>query len=174
MMLFGGLAEQVSRWERTLSREEAQAKVKEYFLALDDEGFEMLNDLLDMMGTEPGRRLTGDINLQPFHQILLELKVIRMRKAGRQGSLYRVFVEDVGVGLFSAFSDHDVLATSPLEAIFQVTEVLPDSKVGKAWIAKTLPPTWNFRRLIALPLERTDLWPDGKTGKVPKEALEYR
>jgi hypothetical protein len=28
-------------------------------------------------------------------------------------------------------------------------------------------------RLIALPENRKDLWPDGKTGKVPNEALSF-
>jgi hypothetical protein len=80
---------------------------------------------------------------------------------------YRVFVEDVGPGKFSGAGvpvklRGGIEAESPREAI---------DKSKAAW-----PPggnTWYGRRLIALPHDRKDLWPNGKTGAVPKEALRF-
>lgn len=85
---------------------------------------------------------------------------------------YRVFVEDVGPGRFSGYS-RDVEASSSLDAIFSATGVLRSSLVGIAWRDGSLRPSEWEDRLIALPHNRMDLWPDGKTGKVPAEALEF-
>ncbi len=86
---------------------------------------------------------------------------------------YRVFVEDVGPGRFSAYGDRDVDAASPLDALFQITEVVKSSPVGKKWIAGELRPRHNDARLIALPRNRQDLWPHPTTGKVPIAALSF-
>jgi hypothetical protein len=71
---------------------------------------------------------------------------------------YRLFVEDVGKGKFSAMGVAEVRAANPKAAI----------RAGFG------PSLWNGKRIIALPHERKDLWPDGQTGEVPEEALEYR
>ena len=86
---------------------------------------------------------------------------------------YRVFVEDVGPARFSGFGGRDVKAKSPLEAIFMVTGVERDSPVGRAWVSGVRRPRWYGRGLIALPVLRMDLWPDGETGRVPAEALKF-
>jgi hypothetical protein len=86
---------------------------------------------------------------------------------------YRIFVEDVGAGLFSAYGSEDIRATSPLDAIFAGTKIAKDSPVGRRWLDGRMIPSWCGRRLIALPHDRKDLWPDGQTGKVPKEALTF-
>ncbi len=86
---------------------------------------------------------------------------------------YRVFIEDVGRGRFSAYGDRDVYAESPLDAIFQITEVVKSSPVGKRWSDSTLRPTHEGLRLIALPHRQKDLWPDRTTGKVPIAALSF-
>lgn len=86
---------------------------------------------------------------------------------------YRVFVEDVGRGKFSCYSRGPVDAGSPLDAIFKATGVVRSSPVGTAWRAGTLRPSIHHQRLIALPESRRDLWPDGETGKVPREALQF-
>ena len=86
---------------------------------------------------------------------------------------YRVFIEDVGSGRFSAYGTHDVDATSPLDAIFQVSGVVPSSRVGTRWQNATLRPRVDGLRLIALPHSRKDLWPHSRTGKVPTAALSY-
>ena len=79
--------------------------------------------------------------------------------------MYRVFVEDVGPGKFSAIKDAE--AKNPRRAILDVTKV--DGFTGAPDFM-----TWNGRRLIALPHHRKDLWPNGKTGAVSAEALKYR
>jgi hypothetical protein len=71
---------------------------------------------------------------------------------------YRLFVEDIGRGKFSAMGIAEVRAKSPQAAI--------EKGFG--------PSKWNGKRIIALPHDRKDLWPDGQTGDVPEEALEYR
>lgn len=83
---------------------------------------------------------------------------------------YRVFVEDVGPNKFSAFGDRDVEANFPLDAIFEITGVVRVSLVGKRWLNGE-PPCWEGCLLIALPHSRKDLWPNGKTGAVPKQAI---
>ena len=89
--------------------------------------------------------------------------------------LYRVFVEDVGVKRFSAFGSRDMQAGNPLDAIFKATGVKKDSAAGIAWIRRygSGYPMWYGKRLIALPHSRKDLWPNGKTGRVPSAALLY-
>jgi hypothetical protein len=96
---------------------------------------------------------------------------------------YRIFIEDVGPGKFSAYGRRDIVAESALDAIFKVTGVLRSSPIGTRWqrgepptIFRGSPEGWlrDGSRLIALPLNRRDLWPDGKTGKVPTEALKFR
>ena len=72
---------------------------------------------------------------------------------------YRIFSEDVGIEKFSALDEVD--APNPRAAI---------SPFCTDKTRKLL----HGRRVIALPTNRKDLWPDGKTGRVPKEALEYR
>ena len=66
---------------------------------------------------------------------------------------YRVFSQDVGRSGYSAVKD--VLADSSKQAI---------ELVGHAWIGE---------KMIALPHDREDLWPHGKTGEVPPEALKF-
>jgi hypothetical protein len=85
---------------------------------------------------------------------------------------YRVFVQDVGRGGFSAFGDHDVVAGSPLEAIFTATRVSRNSTVGARWLHGGRP-RWSGKRLIALPHSRRELWPEGLTGYVPAEAFKF-
>lgn len=69
---------------------------------------------------------------------------------------YRIFVQDVGETGFSAAGLlNDIEASSPHQAILI-------ANLGRHW------------KPIALPLNRRDLWPDGKTGEVPAEALKYR
>ncbi len=72
---------------------------------------------------------------------------------------YRVFVQDVGRSGFSGV--RDINAASPTEAV-------------KPYAFPKGGTTWHGKKLIALPHDRKDLWPDGKTGEVPREALEYR
>jgi hypothetical protein len=72
---------------------------------------------------------------------------------------YRIFSEDVGPGKFSAVEE--VTAPNPREAI------LPFCTDKKRRL-------WYGQRVIALPDNRRDLWPDSKTGTVPSEALKYR
>lgn len=71
---------------------------------------------------------------------------------------YRLFVEDVGKGRFSAMGVPEVRAANPKAAI----------QAGFG------PALWNGKRIIALPHERKDLWPNEKTGEVPEEALNFR
>ena len=67
---------------------------------------------------------------------------------------YRVFIEDVGPNKFSAIRDAE--AKTPQEAILKVVNLhAVDVQV------------------IALPHSRRDLWPNGRTGKVPTEALGF-
>ena len=87
---------------------------------------------------------------------------------------YRVFVQDVGDEGFSGYGHADVDADSPLDAIFQVTGCVRTSPVGRRWLSGAVPPSEWGDRLIALPHSRKDLWPDGKTGKVPDEALSFQ
>ena len=72
---------------------------------------------------------------------------------------YRVFVEDVGPSRFSGV--RDIVAATPKAAIKPFA-----TDQGKG--------LWHGRRLIAFPHSRRDLWPDGQTGKVPREALTFR
>jgi len=72
---------------------------------------------------------------------------------------YRVFVQDVGTDGFSGFSDVALAHLLPAQAA-----VLEAGK-GKS--------TWAGRKLIALPFDRTDLWPNSRTGKVPPAALMW-
>lgn len=67
---------------------------------------------------------------------------------------YRVFAQDVGKSGYSGVKD--ITAESPRGALAKV------------------PPAWEGERMIALPHTRKDLWPNGKTGAVPREALRYR
>jgi hypothetical protein len=72
---------------------------------------------------------------------------------------FRVFVQDVGESGFSGVDDINA----------------PDSL--KAIMKFAYPPgglTWYGKKLIALPHDRKDLWPDGQTGHVPEEALSFR
>jgi hypothetical protein len=80
-----------------------------------------------------------------------------MRVDGMKSKRYRIFVEDVGPGLFSAAGTPELKAQSPEIAI----------------LAGMGAPRWCGRLLIALPVDRKDLWPNGATGEVPEEALEY-
>ena len=76
---------------------------------------------------------------------------------------YRVFVEDVGRNKFSGVGDAE--AATPRKAIYKASAIDPGSEFL---------PTWYGRKLIALPHSRKDLWPNGKTGSVPREALNFR
>lgn len=73
-------------------------------------------------------------------------------------SKYRVFVRDVGKRGYSGLRDAE--ADSVAEAI-----IIASRK------RRRLP---RLPYLIALPHDRKDLWPDGKTGKVSPEALEFQ
>lgn len=88
--------------------------------------------------------------------------LVRRRTAGLAASRtamevvvkkYRVFSQDVGKYGYSGVKD--VMADSPRSAV---------NKVGQAW---------EGEKMIALPHGRKDLWPDGQTGRVPREALRY-
>ena len=68
--------------------------------------------------------------------------------------LYRVFSQDVGENGFSGVVD--IRASTPAAAVAEV------------------PPAWDGEVMIALPYDRPDLWPNGRTGKVPGEALGFR
>ena len=76
MVLFSDLAEQVTIWERTLPPGEAQKKTGALFRDLSDTEFEMIVDLLDLVETEPGKRLFA-INTVGFRQHLLEIRLAR-------------------------------------------------------------------------------------------------
>lgn len=72
---------------------------------------------------------------------------------------YRVFVQDVGTDGYSGFCDVYVAKILPPEAA--VLEAGNGSRV------------WAGRKLIALPFDRRDLWPNSQTGQVPPEALKF-
>lgn len=72
---------------------------------------------------------------------------------------YRVFVQDVGTDGYSGFCD--VLVAKLLPAQAAVLEA------GNGSL------TWAGRKLIALPFDRRDLWPNNQTGEVPPEALKW-
>ncbi len=85
---------------------------------------------------------------------------------------YRVFVQDVGNDGYSASAFPDLMAYSPLDAIIEATGVRTQL-IALRWMERReLPSSWG-QRLIALPHSRKGLWPDGKTGKVPAEALRF-
>lgn len=86
---------------------------------------------------------------------------------------YRVFVEDVGSRRFSGFGASDIEADSPLDAIFEATGVVRSSPIGRKWTNGDVKPLYCGCRLIALPHSRKDLWPNSRTGQVPKEALKF-
>ena len=71
--------------------------------------------------------------------------------------LYRVFVQDVGRTGYSGM--RDCKASSPQEAIRLLLEFQHER-----------PGEWKY---IAIPHSRRDLWPNGQTGAVTKEALNY-
>ena len=75
---------------------------------------------------------------------------------------YRIFVQDVGAYGFSGVVD--AMGHSPGDAIDQSETASPPAEKRQ----------WFGRKLIALPYTRMDLWPDGKTGAVPTEALKFR
>jgi hypothetical protein len=68
---------------------------------------------------------------------------------------YRLFVQDVGISGYSGL--YDVQAASSLAA----RKLARDE--GRRRRAKVL----------ALPHDRRELWPDGQTGEVPRAALEF-
>lgn len=72
---------------------------------------------------------------------------------------FRVFVQDVGRAGYRALDE--VSAENPVDA------VLP-------FCTDQITRTVHGKKLIALPDDRRDLWPDGRTGAVSKEALRYR
>jgi len=72
---------------------------------------------------------------------------------------YRVFVQDIGITGFSGVSD--IVAKSPSKAI-------------KSFAKPKFTNTWYGRKLIAIPHNKKELWPNGLTGIVPKEALSYK
>lgn len=74
--------------------------------------------------------------------------------------LYRIFVNDIGKRKFSAAGRRDYKAQTPRNALRQFG-VDPDEPRGG-------------QVFIALPHSRMELWPDGKTGAVPNEALTFR
>ncbi len=81
---------------------------------------------------------------------------------------YRVFVEDVGPGKFSA-------AGVPVKLRGGIEAATPREAIDKSKVANPKGTNeWLGRRLIALPHDRRDLWPDGQTGAVPREALRFR
>lgn len=71
---------------------------------------------------------------------------------------FRIFVQDVGPYGYSGYTD--VSAADPKEALAAIGE-------GKGQGKRRRP------LFIALPKSRKDLWPDGKTGRVPQESLRY-
>ena len=76
---------------------------------------------------------------------------------------YRIFVQDVGRSGYSCAGGRgssSIVADSPAAAI--------EKKIAQGGCQG-----WEGK-FIALPYSRRDLWPDGQTGKVPKEALLYR
>lgn len=72
---------------------------------------------------------------------------------------YRVFVQDVGTDGYSGFCDVDVSKLLPVK--------LAVLYAGNGSL------TWGGRKLIALPFDRRDLWPNSKTAEVPRQALEW-
>jgi hypothetical protein len=71
---------------------------------------------------------------------------------------FRLFVQDVGKHGFSGYGTADIYASTPQRAVN-----IGVNRWGR-------PP----RDLIALPHSRLDLWPDGQTGQVTREALEFK
>lgn len=72
---------------------------------------------------------------------------------------FRIFVQDVGKTGYSSLDQ--VRADNPVDAILPFCT---DPRTR----------TVHGRKLIALPDDRRDLWPNSETGKVSKEALRYR
>jgi hypothetical protein len=78
-MLFGGLSAKVQEWQATLSSEEASDKIENLMLSLSNQEFDMVVDLMEILATKPGRRLTGDsINLSAIRKKLKALSIKRM------------------------------------------------------------------------------------------------
>lgn len=65
---------------------------------------------------------------------------------------YRIFIQDVGKNGYSGYADTQ--ATSRREAESQYSHAPA--------------------RIVALPHNRRDLWPDGKTGRLPKSPAQLR
>lgn len=84
MTLFGTLGQQVTTWERTLPPEEARRNTERLFVHLTDSDFEMIADLVELIETEPGKRLFG-LSSAGFRQHLLEMRVIRDARSANAG-----------------------------------------------------------------------------------------
>lgn len=86
ILLFGSLGEQCSRWERTLPADEAKQNISTLFLSVSDSEFEMIGDLLELIETEPGKRLFGEVNTHGLRQHLLEITVQRANARKPEGT----------------------------------------------------------------------------------------
>lgn len=72
---------------------------------------------------------------------------------------FRIFVQDVGRSGYSGFKEVEAVSTKAAVKGLKVPSWRSEFSTSK------LP------YYIALPNNRKDLWPDGQTGQVPKEAL---
>lgn len=79
VLLFSNLQYQITEWEQTLSREDAKKQLRGLLLKLSPADFEMLECLVLMFMTEPGKRLLGgELNMAPLLEFIDTVKQDRM------------------------------------------------------------------------------------------------
>jgi hypothetical protein len=72
---------------------------------------------------------------------------------------YRIFTNDVGPNAYSALCEVSA-------------ESLREAKAKAQIVCRELPSRHNLKVLV-IPNDRRDLWPDGKTGKISADARPF-
>lgn len=77
MWLFGWLGGNITKLEQSLPQEEAQRQIINVLTQLEEEDFTILLDLMEMIDTEPGKRLLGAMDITSVRKLIDNCKATR-------------------------------------------------------------------------------------------------